>query len=117
MGPKGPQYEPEGYQKGPNVIQKGAKMTPMVPKGRPKINKNTTKNRYLEKGRKRGCAPTSFCFIFDLFLIKKCVQKSMRKTMPKKASKIMKMKQKTRYDSIPRNAFSRRLSAKAVPPK
>ena len=81
------------------------------------INKNTTKKHNLEKGRKRGGARTSFGVIFDLFLFKKCVQKSKRKTMLKKASKITKFKQKTRYDSIPRNAFSHRLSAKAVPPK
>ena len=81
------------------------------------INKNTTKKHNLEKGRKRGGALLSFGNIFDLFLLKKCVQKSKRKTMLKKASKITKFKQKTRYDSIPRNAFSHRLSAKAVPPK
>ena len=110
MAPKGTQFKPKGHQNEPKGCQRGAK-------SEPEINKNTTKNRNLEKGRKRGGATTSFGVIFDLFLLQKCVQKSMRKTMLKKASKITKFKQKTRYDSIPRNAFSHRLSAKAVPPK
>ena len=110
MAPKGTQFEPKGYKHDPKGCQKDAK-------SEPEINKNTTKKHNLEKGRKRGGATTSFGVIFDLFLLKKCVQKSMRKTMLKKASKITKFKQKTRYDSIPRNAFSHRLSAKAVPPK
>ena len=110
MAPKGTQFEPKGYKHDPKGCQKDAK-------SEPEINKNTTKNHNLEKGRKRGGAGTSFGVIFDLFLLKKCVQKSKRKTMLKKASKITKFKQKTRYDSIPRNAFSHRLSAKAVPPK
>ena len=83
----------------------------------PKATKIPQKIATSKKVEKRGCAPLSFEVIFDLFLIKKRVHKSMRKTMPKKASKITKIKQKTRYDSIPRNAFSHRLSAKAVPPK
>ena len=110
MAPKGTQFEPKGYKHDPKGCQRDAK-------SEPEINKNTTKKHNLEKGRKRGGALLSFGNIFDLFLLKKCVQKSMRKTMLKKASKITKFKQKTRYDSIPRNAFSHRLSAKAVPPK
>ena len=110
MAPKGTQFEPKGYKHDPKGCQKDAK-------SEPEINKNTTKKHNLERSRKRGGAGTSFGVIFDLFLLKKCVQKSMRKTMLKKASKITKFKQKTRYDSIPRNAFSHRLSAKAVPPK
>ena len=96
-------------------------MTPKGAKEAPKVNPKSTKipqkiatSKKVEKGRSSA---TSFGVIFDLFLLKKCVQKSMRKTMLKKASKITKFKQKTRYDSIPRNAFSHRLSAKAVPPK
>ena len=108
MVPKGSQYEPEGCQNEHKGSQRAAK-------SEPEINKSTTKKHNLEKGRKRGVRCTSFGVIFDLFLLKKCVQKSMRKTMLKKASKITKFKQKTRYDSIPRNAFSHRLSAKAVP--
>ena len=87
-----------------------SKVTPKATKIRPKI----ATSKKIEKGSPNAL---SVEVIFDLFLIKKCVQKSMRKTMPKKASKITKIKQKTRYDSIPRNAFSHRLSAKAVPPK
>ena len=110
MAPKGTQFEPKGHQNDPKGCQRGAK-------SEPEINKNTTKDRYVKKGRKKGCAATSFWLIFDLFLVKKRVKKSMRKTMPKKASKITKFKQKARYGSIPRNAFSHRLSAKAVPAK
>ena len=80
MAPKGTQFEPKGHQNEPKGCQRGAK-------SEPEINKNTTKNRNLEKGRKRGGAPTSFGLIFDLFLVKKWVQKSMRKTMPKNMSK------------------------------
>ena len=103
------------------MSQKGAKRTPKGPKGRSKVTPKATKipqkiatSKKVEKG---GAPVTSFGVIFDLFLLKKCIQKSKRKTMLKKASKITKFKQKTRYDSIPRNAFSHRLSAKAVPPK
>ena len=121
MAPKRSQYEPEGHLKGPNMSQKGAKMSTKGPKGPPKVSPKSTKipqkNTTSKKVEKGGAPVTSFGVIFDLFLLKKCVQKSMRKTMLKKASKITKFKQKTRYDSIPRNAFSHRLSAKAVPPK
>ena len=93
---------------------KGAKGAPKVSPKATKIPQKNTTSKKVEKG---GARCTSFGVIFDLFLLKKCVQKSKRKTMLKKASKITKFKQKTRYDSIPRNAFSHRLSAKAVPPK
>ena len=103
------------------MSQKGAKMSTKGPKGRSKVTPKATKIRQKIPTSKnvdfRGVQVTSFGVIFDLFLLKKCVQKLMRKTMLKKASKITKFKQKTRYDSIPRNAFSHRLSAKAVPPK
>ena len=103
------------------MSQKGAKMSTKGPKGRSKVSPKSTKilqkNTTSKKVEKGGAPVLSFGDIFDLFLLKKCVQKSKRKTMLKKASKITKFKQKTRYDSIPRNAFSHRLSAKAVPPK
>ena len=96
-------------------------MSPTGAKGAPKVSPKSTKipqkNTTSKKVEKGGGALTSFGVNFDLFLLKKCFQKSMRKTMLKKASKITKFKQKTRYDSIPRNAFSHRLSAKAVPSK
>ena len=121
MAPKRSQYEPEGHLKGPNMSQKGAKMSTKGPKGSPKVSPKSTKilqkNTTSKNVDFRGVQVTSFGIIFDLFLLKLCVQKSKRKTMLKKASKITKFKQKTRYDSIPRNAFSHRLSAKAVPPK
>ena len=53
MAPKGTQFEPKGYQNDPKGCQRGAK-------SEPEINKNTTKDRNLEKGRKRGGA----CNIF-----------------------------------------------------
>ena len=93
---------------------KGAKGAPKVSPKSTKIPQKSATSKKVEKG---GGAGLSFGVNLELFLLKKCVQKSMRKTMLKKASKITKFKQKTRYDSIPRNAFSHRLSAKAVPPK
>ena len=87
MAPKGTQFEPKGHQNEPKGCQRGAK-------SEPEINKNTTKNRNLEKGRKRGCAPLSFRLKFNLFLIKKCVKKSMWKTMPKKLQKSWKLNKK-----------------------
>ena len=96
-------------------------MNPKGAKGAQKVSPKSTKipqkiatSKKVEKGRS---GPLSFGVNFDLFLVKKASKKSMRKTMLKKASKITKFKQKTRHDSIPRNAFSHRLSAKAVPPK
>ena len=47
MAPKGTQFEPKGHQNEPKGCQRAAKSGP-------EINKNTTKKRYLEKGRKRG---------------------------------------------------------------
>ena len=44
MAPKGTQFEPKGHQNDPKGCQRGAK-------SEPEINKNTTKNRNLEKGR------------------------------------------------------------------
>ena len=103
------------------MSQKATNLTPKGAKGAPKVSSKSTKIPQKIQTSKnvdfRGVQVTSFGVIFDLFLLKKCVQKSMRKTMLKKASKITKFKQKTRYDSIPRNAFSHRLSAKAVPAK
>ena len=117
MGPKGSQYEPEGCQKGPNMNQRGAKMSPKGAKGQPKVTPEATKIRPKIATSKKVEKGGSGVLSFDSFLVQKRVQKSMRKTMPKKASKIMKFNQKSRYDSIPRNAFSHRLSAKAVPAK
>ena len=96
MAPKGAQFKPKGHQNEPKGCQRGAK-------SEPEINKNTTKNRNLEKDRKRGGAPLSFGINFDLFLVKKASKKSMRKTMPKNTSKHLKIKQKTRHDPTPKN--------------
>ena len=63
MAPKGTQFEPKGHQNEPKGCQRGAK-------SEPEINKNTTKNRNLEKGRKRGGAGTSFGVIFVFFFSK-----------------------------------------------
>ena len=110
MAPKGTQFKPKGHQNEPKGCQRDAK-------SEPEINKNTTKNRNLEKGRKRGGAGTSFGAIFELFLLKKCVQKSKRKTMEKNTSKNLTIKQKTRHDPTPKNRDSQFFSAKPVPPK
>ena len=124
MSPKGSNLSHKGTKmspKGPNLSHGGTKMSPKgakrIPKVSPKSTKIPSKNITSKKVDSGGSNALSFGLIFDIFLVKKCVQKSMRKTMPKKASKITKIKQKTGYDSIPRNAFSHRLSAKAVPPK
>ena len=53
MAPKGTQFEPKGYKHDPKGCQKDAK-------SEPEINKNTTKNRNLEKGRKREVKCTKF---------------------------------------------------------
>ena len=51
------------------------------------INKNTTKDRYVEKARKRGCAGLSFRVIFDIFFVKNefknICEKLYGKTRPK----------------------------------
>ena len=121
MAPKRSQYEPEGHLKGPNMSQKGAKMSTKGPKGPPKVSPKSTKilqkNTTSKNVDFRGAQVTSFGVIFDLFLLKKCVQKSMRKTMPKKASKITKFKQKTRHDPTSKNQDSQISSTKAVPSK
>ena len=98
MGPKGSQYEPEGHQKGPNMGQEDAKMTPKGAKGAaksdPKINKNTSKNPDLEKGRKRGCATLSFEVIFDLFLVKNASKNRCEKRCQKRLQKSRKLSKK-----------------------
>ena len=76
MAPKGTQFEPKGHQNEPKGCQRGAK-------SEPEINKNTTKNRNLEKGRKREVKCTKFWGQFGPIFGQKCVQKSMRKNMPK----------------------------------
>ena len=113
--------DPKGGQKDPKVTQRGAKGRQRDAKRGSKIHKNNIKNRYLEKGRfggvQGGTPHTSFGTIFDLFLVQKCIQKSMRKKVAKKASKITKIKQKTRHDSILINAHAHISSAKAIPSK
>ena len=80
MAPKGTQLNPKGHQNEPKGCQRGAK-------SEPEINKNTTKNRNFEKGRKRGGAPTSFGLIFNVFLVKNAsktqCEKKCRKTRQK----------------------------------
>ena len=110
MAPKGAQFEPKGHQNEPKGCQRGAK-------SEPEINKNTTKKRNLEKGRKRGGRGTKFWGQFGPIFAQKCVQKSMRKTMPKNTSKNLKIKAKTRHDPTSKNQDSQISSAKADPSK
>ena len=110
MAPKGTQFEPKGHQNDPKGCQRGAK-------SEPEINKNTTKKRNLEKGRKRGGRGTKFWGQFGPIFAQKCVQKSMRKTMPKNTSKNLKIKAKTRHDPTSKNQDSQISSAKADPSK
>ena len=87
------------------MSQKGAKMSTKGPKGRSKVTPKATKIRQKIPTSKnvdfRGVQVTSFGVIFDLFLLKKCVQKSKRKTMEKNTSKNLKIKAKTRHDPTP----------------
>ena len=110
MAPKGTQFEPKGHQNELKGCQRGVK-------SEAKINKNTTKNYDLEKGRKKDVKCNIFLAHFRLIFHQECVQKSMRKTMPKNTSKNMKIKQKTRHDPTPKNEDSQISSAKADPPK
>ena len=81
------------------------------------INKNTTKKRNLEKGRKREVKCTKFWGQFWHIFGKKCIKKSMRKTTQKNMSKNLKIKQKNRHDPIPKKEDSEISSAKADPRK
>ena len=87
MAPKGTQFEPKGHQNEAKGCQRDAK-------SEPEINKNTTKNRNLEKGRKRGGAPTSFWLIFDLCLVKNASKNRCEKICRKTRQKTLKLKQK-----------------------
>ena len=110
MAPKGAQFEPKGHQNEPKGCQRGAK-------SEPEINKNTTKDRNLEKGRKREVKCTKFWGQFWHIFGKKCIKKSMRKTTQKNMSKNLKIKQKNRHDPIPKKEDSEISSAKADPRK
>ena len=80
MAPKGTRFEPKGHQHEPKGCQRGAK-------SEPEINKNTAKDRCVEKGRKRRVPCTKFwnhfCF-FDEHASKKQCEKHDRKTRQKK---------------------------------
>ena len=94
MAPKGTQFKPKGHQNEPKGCQRGAK-------SEPEINKNTTKNRNLEKGRKREVKCNIFWGQFWHIFGKKCIKKSMRKTTQKNMSKNLKIKQKKQARSYP----------------
>ena len=87
MAPKGTQFEPKGHQNEPKGCQRGAK-------SEPEINKNTTKNRNLEKGRKRGGAGLSFGVKFDLFLVKNASKNRCEKLCRKTRQKTWKLTKK-----------------------
>ena len=108
--PKGTQFEPKGYENEPRGCQRGAKSGP-------ESDKKTSKIDYLEKGRFWEGARTKFWAHFLPIFDKKCVQKSMRKTMPEKTAQNIKMKQKTRHDPTPKNQDSHISFANEVPPK
>ena len=96
------------------MTPKGAKRTPKVS---PKSTKIPQKNTTSKEVEKREGAGTSFGVIFELFLFKKSVQKSKRKTMEKNTSKNLKIKAKTRHDPTSKNQDSQISSAKADPSK
>ena len=110
MAPKGTQFEPKGYQNDPKGCQRDAK-------SEPEINKNTTKDRNLEKGRKREVKCTKFWGQFWHIFDEKCIKKSMRKITQKNMSKNLKIKQKNKHDPIPKKEDSEISSAKADPRK
>ena len=87
MGPKGSQYEPEGCQNEPKGCQRAVKSDP-------KSDQNTTKNRNLEKGRKRGGALLSFGDIFDVFLNKNVSKNRSEKLCRKTRQKNVKLSKK-----------------------
>ncbi len=87
MAPKGTQFKPKGHQNEPKGCQRGAK-------SEPEINKNTTKKRNLEKGRKRGGAGLSFGVNLDLFLLKNASKNRCEKLCRKIRQKTLKLKQK-----------------------
>ena len=87
MAPKGTQFKPKGHQNEPKGCQRGAK-------SEPEINKNTTKNRNLEKGRKRGGALLSFGNIFDVFLNKNVSKNRSEKLCRKTRQKNVKLSKK-----------------------
>ena len=93
MAPKGLQFEPQGHQNEPKGCQRDAK-------SEPKINKNTTKGDYLEKGRRRGVKCSKFWLIFESSLVKKMHLKIDAKNDARKSFKNTKHKQKTRYEFI-----------------
>ena len=84
MVPKGIQFEPKGHQNEPKGCQRGAK-------SEPEINKNTTKNRNLEKGRKREGAPLSFGINVDIFLVKNAPKNRSEKLCRKTRQKTLKL--------------------------
>ena len=96
MAPKGTQFKPKGHQNEPKGCQRGAK-------SEPEINKNTTKKRNLEKGRKRGGALLSFGDIFDVFSNKNVSKNRSEKLCRTTRQKKRKIKQKTRHDPTPKN--------------
>ena len=110
MSPKGAQFEPKGHQNEPKGCQRGAK-------SEPEINKNTTKDHNLEKGRKREVKCNIFWGQFWHIFGKKCIKKSMRKTTQENMSKNLNIKQKNRHDPIPNKEDSEISSAKADPRK
>ena len=80
MAPKGTQFELKGHQNEPKGCQRGAK-------SEPEINKNTTKKRNLEKGRKRGGRGTKFWGQFGPIFAQKIRPKIYAKNDAKKGFK------------------------------
>ena len=87
MAPKGTQFQPKGHQNEPKGCQRGAK-------SEPEINKNTTKNHNLEKGRKRGGAGLSFGVNLDLFLLRNASKNRCEKICRKTCQKTWKLSKK-----------------------
>ena len=106
IDPKGSRFEPQGHQNETKWCQ-------MDPQSESQIEEIQLKVATTKRSIQGGASN----ILILVFFINKCIRKSMRKTMPGKASKIIQLQKKTRHDSIPRNAFTHCSSVKAVPPK
>ena len=121
--------EPKGIKsesKGTNGVPKGAKREPRgakrEPKGKPKGDQNTFKNRSSEKVAKKVFQGGGVSIIWSNFgdiFHQKSVNKSVRKSMPKKSWKLMKNQCENGLDiygnfddclnvASPKNEFSRK---------
>ena len=85
--PKGAKSEPKGSQRAPKGSHLEAKGCQKWAKGRPKCIEKSTFGEGREKYAKRVFAGDRFWFILGVIFHQKSMNKSMRKSMPKKGGK------------------------------